>query len=83
MNQIEIGLTEKLEHEGGMIMAFMEGGRGFICYSEIPGGLRIAVHNTGGLDTYYFDLCHQSIKTMYEISSFQNSSFQNSAIKGK
>lgn len=63
-NQMVIGLTSELPQKKDITIAFLREGRGFLMYSPIPGGLRISVHSSDGLDTYYFDLESDNIKGM-------------------
>lgn len=56
INQMDIGLIKELKHESDSAIGFIEDGRGFFIYSAIEGGLRISIHSSDGLDTYYFDI---------------------------
>lgn len=64
INQMVIGLTSELPQKGDITVAFLREGRGFLMYSPIPGGLRISVHSSDGLDTYYFDIESENVKGM-------------------
>lgn len=64
-NQMVIGLTSKLPQKRDLTIAFLREGRGFLIYSPIPGGIRMSVHSSDGLDTYYFDLESENVKGMH------------------
>lgn len=76
INQLEIGLTLVMPECNSGMMAFLEGGRGFIMYKEVDCGLRVSLHSSDGLDSYYFDLRHDTIKTMAEIATFSDPAYK-------
>jgi len=65
INQMEIGLTNKLSHVGkSMRCTTLEEGRGVLAYSRTKHGIRMEVISGDGLDTYYFDVPEHAIAVM-------------------
>lgn len=64
INQMDIGLTKELKHESDSAVGFLAEGKGFFIYSAIEDGLRISIHSSDGLDTYYFDIDRHHLKGM-------------------